>query len=283
MKIIHSISEMQKIARKIEGTIGFVPTMGYLHNGHLELVKCSKAKCKTTIVSIYVNPTQFAPNEDFSSYPRDLEGDRKKLEEMEVDFLFYPSDDQMYPEGYKTWVEVEKITNILCGKSRPTHFKGVTTIVNKLLNITNADYIFMGEKDYQQLVVIKQMVKDLNMQTKVVGCPIVREKDGLALSSRNKYLNKDERQRALCLYKSLVLAKKMYKSGVYEPVKVYNAMKNLILENRGQIDYIEFVDNDSLETKKILDKNTRVALAVKIGKTRLIDNMKLEGEANGKS
>ena len=278
MKVIKSISEMQTIARNLKGSIGFVPTMGFLHNGHLELVKCSLSKCDTTIVSIYVNPTQFAPNEDFASYPRDFEADREKLERLNVNYLFFPNDKEMYPNDYKTWVEVEKITKILCGKSRPTHFRGVTTIVNKLLNITNADYIYMGEKDYQQLKVITQMVKDLNMKTTVVGCPIVREQDGLAMSSRNKYLNDDERKRALCLFKSLKLAQKLYSENEKDPQKIRNRMINLIKENKGEIDYIEFVDKENLSSKKVLDDDTRVVIAVKIGKTRLIDNMNLKGD-----
>ncbi len=278
MKIIRSVMEMQKISSVLQGSVGFVPTMGYLHEGHLALVKCSKRQTDYTIVSIYVNPSQFAPNEDFSSYPRDFESDRKKLEKLEVDYLFFPSDKEMYPNGFKTWVTVEEITKILCGKSRPTHFKGVTTIVNKLINITNADYIFMGEKDYQQLKVIEQMVSDLNMKTQVVGCPIIREYDGLAMSSRNKYLNKEERTRALCLYNSLKLAQKEYKKGETNPNKVKEKMKELILKNDGDIDYIEFVDKETLSSKKALDNNTRVVIAVKIGKTRLIDNMNLKGD-----
>lgn len=278
MTILKSLKEMQNVAKNLTGTIGFVPTMGYLHEGHLELVKCSKAKADFTIVSIYVNPTQFAPNEDLDSYPRDIDRDKMLLQNLDVDFLFFPSDAEMYPNDYKTWVDVGKITQILCGASRPTHFKGVTTIVLKLLNLTKADYIFMGEKDYQQLTVIKQMVKDLNIDTSVIGCLIVRESDGLAMSSRNKYLNGDERKRALCLYKSLLLAKKLYKTGKKNPLLVKKEMIKLIEKNRGKIDYIEFVDADNLEIKKNLDDNTRVAIAVKIGKTRLIDNIKIEGD-----
>ncbi len=274
IKIIKTISEMTNWSNqsKFKKKIGFVPTMGYLHEGHLSLVRAAKKKSDLVVVSIYVNPTQFGANEDLSTYPRDFERDISLLEQLNVDIVFFPDNNEMYPDGYKTWVITDEITSILCGKSRPTHFKGVTTIVSKLINIVNPDYMFMGEKDYQQLSVLKQMVRDLNFQTEIIGCPIVREKDGLAMSSRNKYLEGVERQNALCLSSSLVLAKQMVKKGETLSGKIIEAAKKNILKNSGEIDYVEILDERNLQPTSKINEFSRMFLAVYIGKTRLIDN-----------
>jgi pantoate--beta-alanine ligase len=273
--LVNSASEMQKICRGIIGTIGFVPTMGYLHEGHLSLVRAARKRCNTVVVSIFVNPSQFSPNEDLALYPRNIESDVKLLTELEVDHIFFPTEQEMYPEGYKTWVTVDKITQILCGRSRPTHFRGVITIVTKLMNIVDPDYMFMGEKDFQQLVVLQQMAKDLNFRTKIIGCPIVREEDGLAMSSRNKYLSPSARKDALCLHNSLLLAKKLFKQGITPSNKIIAEMSNLIENNNGIVDYIEVVDSQTLEHLAELRTGCRILVAVIIENTRLIDNMEM--------
>ncbi len=273
--LVNSASEMQKICRGIKGTIGFVPTMGYLHEGHLSLVRAARKRCNTLVVSIFINPSQFSPNEDLALYPRNIELDVKLLTELKVDHIFFPTEQEMYPEGYKTWVTVDKITQILCGRSRPTHFRGVTTIVTKLINIVNPDYMFMGEKDFQQLVVLQQMAKDLNLRTKIIGCPIVREEDGLAMSSRNKYLSDSARKDALCLHNSLLLAKKLFKQGITSSNKIIAEMSNLIENNNGIVDYIEVVDSQTLEHSAELRTGCRILVAVIIESTRLIDNMEM--------
>jgi pantoate--beta-alanine ligase len=274
--LVKTIKGMRKISRELKGTIGFVPTMGYFHEGHLSLVKESQKDNNYTIVSIYVNPSQFGPNEDFLTYPRDIERDISLLKELDVDYIFFPSDKEMYPEDYKTWVNVDKITQILCGKSRPAHFKGVTTIVAKLMNIVNPDKMYLGEKDFQQLKIINQMAKDLNFRTQVIGCPIIREKDGLAKSSRNKYLSPEARKNALCLYKSLQLAQERFKKGIIDSRKIISEMTDVIKTNNGIIDYIEVVDSNTLENLSELEKGCRILLAVKIEKIRLIDNIEIK-------
>ena len=273
--LINSAFEMQKICRGIRETIGFVPTMGYLHEGHLSLVRAARKQCNTLVVSIFVNPSQFSPNEDLALYPRDIESDVKLLTELKVDHIFFPTEQEMYPEGYKTWVTVDKITQILCGRSRPTHFRGVTTIVTKLINIVNPDYMFMGEKDFQQLVVLQQMAKDLNFRTKIIGCPIVREEGGLAMSSRNNYLSPSARKDALCLHNSLLLAKKIFKQEITSSNKIIAEMNNLIENNNGIVDYIEVVDSQTLEHLAELRTGCRILVAVIIENTRLIDNMEM--------
>lgn len=250
--------------------------MGYLHEGHLSLVRAAKGKSEIVMVSIYVNPAQFSPNEDLSSYPRDLERDIQLLSELEVDYIFFPSNEEMYPEGYKTWVIVDEITQILCGKSRSTHFKGVTTIVAKLLNIIDPAFMFLGEKDFQQLKVLQQMGKDLNFPTEIIGCPLIREKDGLAMSSRNKYLSPQERKAALCLHNSLLLAQKLFAEGLSDSKTIIASMRDLIVQNKGKIAYIEVIDADSLEILEELHPGCRIVLAVYVGKTRLIDNVLLK-------
>ena len=274
--LVKTIKGMRKISRELKGTIGFVPTMGYFHEGHLSLVKESQKDNDYTIVSIYVNPSQFDPNEDFSVYPRDIDRDISLLKELDVDCIFSPSDKEMYPEDYKTWVNVDKITQILCGKSRPAHFKGVTTIVAKLMNIVNPYKMYLGEKDFQQLKVLNQMAQDLNFRTQVIGCPIIREKDGLAKSSRNKYLSPEARKNALSLYKSLQLAQERFTKGISDSRKIISEMTDVIKKNNGIIDYIEVVDSNTLENLSELEKGCRILLAVKIEKTRLIDNIEIK-------
>lgn len=275
LKLINSIEEMFAVRKQLKGKIGFVPTMGFLHEGHLSLVKEAKKKTDIVIVSIFVNPAQFSANEDLGEYPRNLDRDIKLLTDLEVDYIFFPTDEQMYPEGYKTWVNVDKITQVLCGRSRPTHFRGVTTIVTKLMNIIDPDFMFMGEKDFQQLVVLKQMAKDLNFRTKIVGCSIIREKDGLALSSRNKYLSVDGREKALCLNKSLLLAQKLFSRNITSSNKIISQMTDLIEDNECIIDYIEVLEPETLEHISELISGCRIALAVVVENTRLIDNIKI--------
>ncbi|MDP8204124.1 MAG: pantoate--beta-alanine ligase [Candidatus Tenebribacter mawsonii] len=273
--LINSIEEMSTICRQMIGKVGFVPTMGFLHQGHLSLVKEAKRISDVIIVSIFVNPTQFGANEDLSNYPRNIERDIKLLTELDVDYIFFPTNEQMYPNDFKTWVNVDKITQVLCGRSRPTHFRGVTTIVTKLMNIIEPDFMFMGEKDFQQLVVLRQMVKDLNFKTKIVGCSIKRERDGLALSSRNKYLTKIGREKALCLNKSLLLAQKLFNENIQSSDEIIAQMTDLIEDNEGVIDYIEAFDPNTLEHITNIVSGSRIALAIVIENTRLIDNIKI--------
>jgi pantoate--beta-alanine ligase len=275
-EIINSINEIRKFRGSLTGTVGFVPTMGYLHEGHLNLVKEASIRADHVVVSIYVNPSQFGENEDFDSYPRDFDRDIELLTQLKVDAVFLPTDKMIYPEDYKTWIKVDEFSDILCGKSRPDHFRGVATIVAKLLNITTPDQIFLGEKDYQQLIIIKQMVRDLNMPHEVVGCKIVREPDGLAMSSRNKYLSLEERRRALSISAALNHARKLYQHGVSDAEIVYAEIKKKITDNKMQIDYIAIVDEKNLSAVSELRKGCRILIAAYIGKTRLIDNMAIQ-------
>ncbi len=278
MRIVYEPYEMQEIANKYREwskTIGFVPTMGYLHKGHLSLVKEAKKNNDVTFVSIFVNPTQFAPNEDLDKYPRDIERDEELLKREGVDFLFYPTVENMYPDGFQTYVSVENLTQVLEGASRPTHFRGVTTVVSKLFNITKPHRAYFGKKDAQQLIVIKKMVENLNFDVEIVGLPIVRESDGLAMSSRNKYLNKKEREEAVCLYKSLQKAKEMIDKGTNDAKTIKQEMRKII--EKYEIPKIDYISINSLselkELKKIEKDNTLISLAVFVGKTRLIDNL----------
>ncbi len=278
MRIVYEPYEMQEIANKYREwgkTIGFVPTMGYLHKGHLSLVKEAKKNNDVTFVSIFVNPTQFAPNEDLDKYPRDIERDEELLKKEGVDFLFYPTVENMYPNGFQTYVSVESLTQVLEGASRPTHFRGVTTVVSKLFNITKPHRAYFGKKDAQQLIVIKKMVEDLNFDVEIVGLPIVREENGLAMSSRNKYLNKKERGEAVCLYQSLQRAKEMIDNGIYDAKTIKREMYKTI--NKYEIPKIDYISINSLSELKELEKiekgNTLISLAVFVGKTRLIDNL----------
>ncbi len=277
MKLVKNLAEMRRLGHSWPAgkTIGFVPTMGALHAGHLSLAAESNRRCDLTIVSIFVNPAQFGPSEDLSKYPRDLDRDLKLLSKHKVDYVFFPTEAMMYPKGYKTWIEVDKLSGVLCGASRPGHFKGVATVVAKLVNTVNPDLMFMGEKDYQQCVVLETMLRDLNFRTRIVRCPIVREPDGLALSSRNRYLSKTERKTALCLFRALNLARDLYSQGETNPAALRNKMSSLIEQAGGKINYIAFVNQGSLAPVKKLTSSTRVLLAVYVGKTRLIDNLSL--------
>ncbi|ADQ05239.1 pantoate/beta-alanine ligase [Caldicellulosiruptor owensensis OL] len=282
MVVVERIQEMKDIVKRLkkEGkSIGFVPTMGYLHEGHLSLVRLSKQQNDITIMSIFVNPIQFGPNEDYDRYPRDFERDKSLAEKEGVDYIFYPSVEEMYPEDFKTVVSVKKITEIMCGKSRPGHFDGVATVVLKLFNIVNPDRAYFGQKDAQQLAVIKQMVKDLNLDVEIVPCPIVREQDGLAMSSRNVYLSEEERKSATVLYRALNLAKEMIEKGEKEVSSIKRAMEEMILnEEHTKIDYIEFVNSDTFEVVSKVEGKVLIALAVFVGKARLIDNIVVEAK-----
>lgn len=283
MKIIRDISQMQKYSdfyRQKGNILGLVPTMGYLHEGHLSLMRIMRPRCNQMVVSIFVNPTQFAPSEDLDRYPRDFVRDRQLCQREKVDVIFYPSADQIYPMSYLTYVNVDKMTKLLCGKYRPGHFKGVTTIVAKLFNIVKPHLAIFGEKDYQQLRVIQQMVKDLNFNIQIINGPIVREPDGLALSSRNEYLNKEERENARVLYKSLQLAKRLYANGERDCLKLKRKIKKFISTVQdAKIEYVEIVDPNTLQSIKTIQDKVLVALAVYIGKTRLIDNIKLRNHS----
>lgn len=274
MDIVSSINEMKSLRKKCNGPVGFVPTMGYLHEGHLQLIRMAKKGNVSTVVSIYVNPTQFAPNEDFKSYPRDIDRDLDLLKGVNTDIVFIPEDSDMYPQGYNTWVNVQGITQVLEGKSRPTHFQGVTTVCTKLFNIVQPDRAYFGQKDAQQALVIQKMVHDLNMNLEIVVAPTVREPDGLAMSSRNTYLTHDQRQKAGILYKSLCLAEDMYIKGERNAGKIKTAMKSMISGvSEAQIDYISIADINTLEEVEEIKGRVLISLAVKIGKPRLIDNI----------
>lgn len=268
---------MQKTSdstRKKGLLIGLVPTMGYLHEGHISLVKAAKMKCDYVVVSIFVNPTQFGPKEDLKKYPRDLERDLKILSKYKVDAVFYPDASEIYPDGYKTYIEVNELQDKLCGKSRPEHFRGVATVVAKLFNIIKPDYAFFGMKDYQQQAIIKKMVGDLNMSVKVISLPTFRELNGLAMSSRNKYMNTIDRNKAAIINRSLDFAKKLISSGIKDPSKIRSAIVSMIRTKPGiKIDYIAVVDPETLETVKTINGKTLVAIAAFIGRTRLIDNI----------
>jgi pantoate--beta-alanine ligase len=275
--IIRTLPEMLAISRHWEPgkKIGFIPTMGYLHEGHISLVKAAEKECDIIIVSIYVNPSQFGPNEDFSSYPRDLERDLSLLSQCKVNYVFCPLDSDMYPKDYHTWINVDELSNVLCGKSRPGHFKGVTTIVAKLMNLVNPTYMYMGLKDYQQLVILDKMITDLHIPTVIRRCPIVREHDGLAMSSRNKYLNPNERQRALYLSKALQEVRNYVDSKGKSLEEAKKIMLKALAKAEGNIDYAEIVDSQTLESVEVPEHGNRALVAVYIGKTRLIDNIEL--------
>lgn len=277
MQIYKTIAETREAlaGEALKNKIGFVPTMGALHKGHLSLVERCHSESDLTVVSIYVNPTQFGPQEDLNHYPRNLEKDIDLLRNYHVDIVFTPDDVQMYPEGYCTWVQVEGLSDILCGASRPGHFRGVATIVLKLMHIVNPKFMFMGMKDYQQIIVLEKMIEDLNLETKIVRCPIVREPDGLAMSSRNSYLTPDERQRATCLIKALKNAQKMVNEGYLESSILISEAENIIKQANGRIDYIKIVDGSTLQELPEVRSGSRMMLAVYIGNTRLIDNIEL--------
>lgn len=280
MQITGKISEVRSQVKewKKEGlTVGFVPTMGYLHEGHGSLMKCARNQCDKVVASIFVNPMQFGANEDLDSYPRDLEADAKLCESIGVDLIFHPEVEEMYADGFCSFVDMNGLTKELCGKSRPIHFRGVCTVVSKLFNIVTPDKAFFGQKDAQQLAVIRRMVRDLNMDVEIVGCPIIREEDGLAKSSRNTYLNEEERKAALILSQTIRLGENLVKEGVKDAGELVAAMKaNIEKEPMAKIDYVEAVSMDNIEKVDTIEANTLVALAVYIGKTRLIDNFIVE-------
>jgi pantoate--beta-alanine ligase len=276
MEIIKKIELMQELSdkwRRDGRIISCVPTMGFLHQGHIELLRIGRDKGDRLIMTIFVNPTQFGPHEDYEKYPRDTEGDLNKARSAGVDVVFMPTVEEMYPDGFQSTVTVNTITQYLCGKSRPVHFAGVTIVVAKLFNITKPHLAIFGEKDYQQLAVIKQMVRDLNMDIDIIGLPTVRERDGLAMSSRNKYLSPEERLSALSLKKGLDLAKAMVKNGEKDSATIKNAVKELILTHPfTEIDYVTICDPAKLTDMENVNGPSLLALAVKVGKARLIDN-----------
>ena len=277
MIVVKTIAEIRALRQKLNGTVGFVPTMGFLHEGHLALVRKAKAENPTVIVSIYVNPTQFGPREDFGAYPRDLNSDLGLLRKDGVDIVFVPSNNEMYPPEFSSWVDVVKVSERLEGASRPGHFRGVATVVAKLFNIVQPTRAYFGQKDAQQVVVIKRMVADLNMETEVMVVPTVRESDGLAMSSRNMYLGPKERQAATILCKALTLARQLRQGGEKDAEKIRWQMTSHIQEEPlAQIDYVSIADAETLEELKLLDRPAVASLAVRIGKTRLIDNIPLE-------
>jgi len=278
MKVISSIKEMKDWRQKLIGSVGFVPTMGYLHEGHLELIRRSRAADQHVAVSIFVNTTQFGPHEDLSTYPHDPDRDLALLKKEGVDMVFMPDDKEVYPDDFSTWVNVERITKRLEGASRPGHFRGVTTVVAKLFNIVGPDRAYFGQKDAQQALVIKKMVTDLNMNLEIVVVPTVREPDGLAMSSRNIYLDQEERKAALVLYKALTLAQELYEKGERSAAVIRNKLTEFIQgEPRVSLAYVSVADTDSLEELDRIDRPTVISMAVSVGKTRLIDNMIIMG------
>ena len=277
MELINTISKMKEIRNKLikeDKSIGFVPTMGYLHRGHLSLVEQARKDNDVVVVSIFVNPTQFGPNEDFDRYPRDLNRDMDLLKPYNVDYVFHPNVNEMYSKDHSTYVEEIKLTGVLCGKSRPEHFKGVTTIVAKLFNIISPTRAYFGQKDAQQFRVLRKMVDDLNMDVNLVEMPIIREEDGLAMSSRNIYLSPEERVQALSLSKSLKKAKELYEIGERNAEKIKGEMRKIFDMNPlVKVDYIEIVDEYNLESVKEIKGKVLVAVAAFVGKARLIDNI----------
>lgn len=276
MKIVKTVDEVRaqvKEWRKECLSVGLVPTMGYLHEGHQSLIKKSVEQNDRTVVSVFVNPMQFGPTEDLESYPRDLEADARLVESTGGDLIFNPEPEEMYKDGFCSFVNMTGLPDALCGLTRPVHFKGVCTVVNKLFNIVKPDRAYFGEKDAQQLAIIMRMVKDLNMDIEIVGCPIIREADGLAKSSRNIYLTPEERKAAVILSKSVALGKKMVAEGEKDAKKIVTAMKELInSEPLATIDYVEMVDMDTMKAIDEVKGHVLCAMAVKFGKARLIDN-----------
>ena len=280
MKIINSVKEMQKFSessRLKDKILALVPTMGFLHQGHLKLMEEGRKRADTLIISIFVNPTQFSVGEDLEKYPRDMERDKKLAERVGVDVVFAPSASEMYPKGYQTYVNVENVTRNLCGVSRPTHFRGVTTVVAKLFNTVKPHIAIFGEKDFQQLVTIRQMVKDLNFDIEIVGIPTVREKDGLAMSSRNAYLTPEERKAGLSLNQAISIARDIFRSGERRSERILREVRRRI-ESEGltDIDYVKMCDSQTLEDIEEIDRDAVLAMAVKVGRTRLIDNCTFE-------
>lgn len=276
MQIAYTVKEVReqvKAWRKEGLSVGLVPTMGYLHEGHASLIKKAVEDNDRVVTSIFVNPTQFAPTEDLEAYPRDMEKDSKLCETLGVDLIFHPEPEEMYAPDFCTWVDMDVLSKTLCGKSRPIHFRGVCTVVSKLFHIVTPDRAYFGQKDAQQLAIIRRMVRDLNMDIEIVGCPIVREEDGLAKSSRNTYLNEEERKAALILSQSIFLGQKMVQEGETDAAKIKAAMVEKIQsEPLARIDYVEIVDGLSMQPVDTVQSPTLAAIVVYIGKTRLIDN-----------
>ena len=276
VKTVSSLYDLRTARLSLKGIVGLVPTMGCLHEGHLSLIKRAKEECGHVIVTIFVNPTQFGPNEDLSTYPRDLERDSSLIQPLGVDLVWNPSTEAMYPPGYQTWVEVEALTRPLEGALRPTHFRGVTTVVAKLFNATQPDKAYFGQKDAQQAAVIGQMTRDLNFPIEIVVCPIVREADGLAMSSRNKYLSGEERKAAAVLFRALSAAKEAYEAGEREGELIRRKMKEVLAgEPLAQMQYVSCADYDTLAELDVIKGRTLLSMAVFLGKTRLIDNIVL--------
>jgi pantoate--beta-alanine ligase len=279
-RVVRSVDALREVlgaVRRRGQRIGLVPTMGALHDGHLSLVRASNGECDCTVVSIYVNPSQFGPNEDLARYPRMLEADLDALSEQGVPLVFAPADADVYPPGFATWVEVGSVAEPLEGECRPGHFRGVATIVLKLFNMVGPDVAYFGQKDYQQALVIRRMVDDLNVPVAIRVCPIVREPDGLAMSSRNAYLSPEARQQALVLWKSLCQAAELVAGGRRDAAAIVEPMRRTILSAPdARIEYVALVDPDTLQPVERIDRRTVAALAVRIGSTRLIDNLLLE-------
>lgn len=280
MKVVGTIKEVRELVKewkKNGETVGFVPTMGYLHEGHGSLITKARENNDKVVVSIFVNPMQFGPTEDLDSYPRDLEKDSKFCESLGADLIFHPEPEEMYHDDFSSYVDMSVLTEELCGLSRPVHFRGVCTVVTKLFNIVQPDNAYFGQKDAQQLAIIKHMVQDLNMDINVVGCPIVREEDGLAKSSRNTYLSPEERKAALILSKTVKLAKELIDAGEKDADVVVAKMKeNIKTEPMAKIDYVKAVNGLTMQQQKEIKAPMLIAMAVYIGKTRLIDNMILD-------
>ena len=276
MLTIITLTDLRSARLSIPGRVGLVPTMGYLHEGHLSLVRRARQDCDHVAVSIFVNPTQFGPKEDLSKYPRDLDRDLSLLEPLGVDLVWIPTPEIMYPPGYQTWVEVETITKPLEGAMRPGHFRGVTTVVAKLFNAVQPDKAYFGQKDAQQAAVIRQMTRDLSYPIEIVVCPIVREPDGLAMSSRNVYLDPGQRKAATVLSRSLGAAKEAYENGERDAEKIRGRMKEVLAtEPLASVQYVSCADYDTLDELDAITGKTLLSMAVLIGKTRLIDNVVL--------
>lgn len=274
---IQTVREIVREARSVGREIGFVPTMGALHAGHVSLIEAARRDGTFAVVSIFVNPTQFGPKEDFSSYPRDEAGDLAKCEQAGAGLVFMPPIEAMYPPGAETTVHVAKLTDTLCGPRRPGHFDGVATVVTKLFNIVQPDRAYFGEKDAQQLAVIRRMTRDLDLPIEIVGCPTVREADGLAMSSRNAYLSPAERAQAPCLHRSLCLAREQIARGETNPEAVLSAMREFILAaGPAEIEYVSIVDPETVQPVERIARHVLIALAVRIGRTRLIDNLQVD-------
>ena len=276
MMIVSTLDELHTARLLLDGSVGLVPTLGYLHEGHLSLTRRAKAECKAVVVSIFVNPTQFAPTDDLSKYPRDLERDLHLLESVGVDLVWTPTPEVMYPPGFQTWIEVEEMTRPLEGSMRPGHFRGVTTVVSKLFNAVQPTKAYFGQKDAQQAVVIRQMTHDLNFPIEIVVCPIVREADGLAMSSRNVYLDPEQRKAATILFRALSAAEDEFETGERDAEKLRRKMKEVIdREPLAQMQYVSCADYDTLEELETVKGKTLLSMAVFLGKTRLIDNFVL--------